>query len=142
MCDFSIKLHSFIEKLICKGEKQLKFIVFILAVFVIFFFLDKGFRKWLGIKKVKITDASYKKIDKTGRIIIGVVSICSLPFVISKGTSVLQWYFIFYFILLLGFQAILEWKYLKNSKEYIITLILLLLSVILLYNIDFFISFD
>ncbi|WP_430168667.1 DUF4181 domain-containing protein [Peribacillus psychrosaccharolyticus] len=117
------------------------FIVFILAVFLLFFFLEKAIRKWLGIHKVKISDKSYKKKDLTGRILIAVVLLCTLPYALTKDGNVQQLYFIFYLIVLLGFQTYLQWRYLKNSKEYILTLILLFLSVLLLYNIQFFITF-
>lgn len=47
-----------------------------------------------------------------------------------------KWYWIIYLILLLGFQSILEWKFLKNSKQYITTLIFLIFGVIIIYNIE------
>ncbi|MEK3796810.1 DUF4181 domain-containing protein [Peribacillus sp. FSL H8-0477] len=119
----------------------MKFVVFILAVFFLFFFLEKGLRKWLGIHKVKISDTSYKKKDLTGRILIVVVLLCTYPYALTKGANVLQWYFIFYSIVLFGVQTYLQWKYLKNSKEYILTLILLFLTVLVLYNIQLFITF-
>ena len=50
-----------------------------------------------------------------------------------------KWYFILLLLCTIGFQAILEWKYIKNSKQYASTLIILIVSLILLFNIDFFI---
>ncbi|MEH7545463.1 MULTISPECIES: DUF4181 domain-containing protein [Bacillaceae] len=40
----------------------------------------------------------------------------------------------------MSFQSILEWKYLKNSKQFVTTLIFLILSVIIMYNIGYFIQ--
>ncbi|MFD6442726.1 DUF4181 domain-containing protein [Peribacillus sp. NPDC060186] len=38
-----------------------------------------------------------------------------------------------------GFQLFMEWKYLKTSKEYVITLTYLLLALVFFYNVDYFI---
>lgn len=41
-------------------------------------------------------------------------------------------------ILLFGLESFLEWKYLNNSKQYITSIIFLILSVVIIYNIDYF----
>ncbi|NYF23398.1 DUF4181 domain-containing protein [Sporosarcina sp. JAI121] len=113
------------------------FWVFII-VLVISFLLDKILNKLLGIEKRKISETSGRKIDRWGRGIILVIFLCTLPFVVTQDTNVMKWYWILYIIVLLGFQSILEWKYLKDSKQHVTTLIYLLLSVIIMYNIDCF----
>ncbi|QUG41696.1 DUF4181 domain-containing protein [Psychrobacillus sp. INOP01] len=50
----------------------------------------------------------------------------------------MKWYWIIYITLLLGFHSILEWKYLENSKQYVTTIIYIILSVIIMYNIECF----
>ncbi|MEJ8767213.1 MULTISPECIES: DUF4181 domain-containing protein [Oceanobacillus] len=45
-------------------------------------------------------------------------------------------FFILYMIILIDFQAFLEWKYLKNSKQYITTVIILVLAVLFIYNLE------
>ena len=52
----------------------------------------------------------------------------------------IKWYWIVYVIILFGFQSILEWKYLKSSKQYITTLVFLILTITFLYNLEYFIS--
>ncbi|MDT9027455.1 DUF4181 domain-containing protein [Rossellomorea yichunensis] len=71
------------------------------------------------------------------------VFLCSIPFIGVPGTpdsNALKWFWIFYLIILFGFQSILEWKYLKNSKQYVTTLIFLLLGVIIIYYMEYFFS--
>ncbi|MDP1422112.1 DUF4181 domain-containing protein [Peribacillus simplex] len=113
-------------------------LIIVLVIFV--FLLEKIINKLLVVKKKKISETSGKNVDRWGRGIILVIFLCTIPFVITKDTNVMKWYWILYLILLLGFQSILEWKYLKNSKQYITTLIFLMLSVSIMYNFEYFLQ--
>lgn len=112
---------------------------FLLGVFLIILIIisENGVNKLLGVKKEKISETPGKRIDLWGRGIILIISLCTLPFVINKDISITKWFWIFYFIILFGFQAILEWKFLKHSKQYITSLIFLLLCIIILYNFEY-----
>jgi hypothetical protein len=114
--------------------------VLIIVLVILVFLLEKIINKLLAVKKKKISETSGKNVDRWGRGVILVIFLCTLPFVITKGTNVMKWYWILYLLLLLGFQSILEWKYLKNSKQYITTLIFLMLSVSIMYNIGYFLQ--
>ncbi|WP_353957655.1 DUF4181 domain-containing protein [Peribacillus sp. NJ11] len=48
-------------------------------------------------------------------------------------------YLMSFLIVLTGFQLFLEWKYLKNAKEHVITIVQLLLALVIMYNVDYFI---
>ncbi|QNU07187.1 DUF4181 domain-containing protein [Peribacillus butanolivorans] len=111
-----------------------RFLVLIIVLIILGFLLEKIINKLLGVENKKISATSGKKVDRWGRGIILVIFLCTLPFVITKDTNVMKWYWILHLILLLGFQSILEWKYLKNSKQYVTTLIFLMLSVVIMYN--------
>ncbi|WP_431308893.1 DUF4181 domain-containing protein [Halalkalibacter flavus] len=52
----------------------------------------------------------------------------------------MKWYWIIFLSLLFGFKSVLERKYLKNSKQYIVTLIILMLGITVIYNIEWFIE--
>ncbi|WP_416116802.1 DUF4181 domain-containing protein [Peribacillus butanolivorans] len=112
----------------------MRFLVLIIVLIILGFLLEKIINKLLGVENKKISETSGKKVDRWGRGIILVIFLCTLPFVITKDTNVMKWYWILHLILLLGFQSILEWKYLKNSKQYVTTLIFLMLSVVIMYN--------
>lgn len=96
------------------GLLIIKFLVFLIILLILSFFLEKLLRKWLGVEKIKISETFAKNVDRWGRGIILVIFLCTLPFVITKDTNVLKWYWIFYLILLLGFQSFVQWKYLQN----------------------------
>lgn len=116
------------------------FWVLIIILVILAFLLEKILNKLLGIEKKKIFETSGKNVDRWGRGIISVLFLCTLPFVITQDTNVIKWYWILSLILLLGFQSILEWKYLKDSKQHVNTLIFLMLSVIIMYNIEYFLQ--
>ena len=99
--------------------------------------LEKGINKLLGVEKKKVSETSGKKVDRWGRGMILILFLCTLPFYVMGDTTFIKWYWILYLIVLLGLQSILEWKYLKNSKQYVTTLILLIISVFFLYNIEY-----
>lgn len=112
----------------------------IMVLVILWLLLEKILNKLLGIETKKISETSGKNIDRWGRGIILVIFLCTLPFVITQDTNVMKWYWIITLITLLGFQSILEWKYLKDSKQYVITLVFLILSVIIMYNIEYFLQ--
>ena len=116
---------------------------FIVVLFILGFLLEKGINKLLGVEKKKLSKTSGKKVDRWGRGIILILFLCTIPFYtfyVMEDTTFIKWYWILYLIVLLSFQSILEWKYLKNSKQYVTTLIMLIISVFILYNIEYFIS--
>ncbi|MFE0505276.1 DUF4181 domain-containing protein [Peribacillus butanolivorans] len=111
------------------------FLVFIIVFIIWGFLLEKTINKLLGVEKKKISETSGKIVDRWGRGVILVIILCTFP---SVSTNDMNWFLILNLILLLGFQSILEWKYLKNSKQYVTTLIFLILGVIIMYNIEYF----
>ena len=116
---------------------MLKLLVFFIVLIVFVFLLEKILNRLLGVEKKKVSETPGKKVDRWGRGIILILFLCTIPFYAFyaiEDTTFIKWYWILYLIVLLGFQSILEWKYLKNSKQYITTLILLMLGIIFLYD--------
>ena len=115
------------------------FFIFLIVLLILFFLLEKTINKLLGIKvEKKISETSGKNVDRWGRGILFVSFLCSLPFFMEQETSVLKWYYMIVLISVQGFQSIMEWKYLKNSKQYVSTLIYLILGIVFIYNIEIF----
>ena len=112
-----------------------------LGVFAIFIFsLEKISNKLLGVEKRKISKTSGKNVNRWGQRIILVILLCILPFALTKDIYVIKWFWILYTAVIWGFQAIMEWKYIKNSKQYITTIILSMFIISFLYNIEHFIN--
>ena len=117
-------------------------LLILVALYGLSFLLEKGIYKLLGVEKKEVSETSGKKIDQWGRRIIMILFLSTIPiytFYALKDTTFIKWYWILYLTALLGFQSVMEWKYLKNSKQYLATLIFLVLGIVFLYNVEYFI---
>lgn len=112
------------------------FFQFVIIFIILSVFIERVIRKRLGVEKQRISETAGKNVDRWGRGIILVTFLATLPYFIEKEDEIVKWYWIFYYVILMGFQALIQWKYLKNSKEYIITLIFLVLGIIFLFSVD------
>ena len=115
----------------------LQFIAVIAALFIVFYVLELLFRKWLKVEKEKITDPRGKKIDRWGRGIILVIVLCFIPFMFSGTGERILWFWMIYLTALNGFQAFLEWRYIKGSRLYLVTLLQIPLTIAVLLCIVF-----
>ena len=114
----------------------MKFIFLVIICLLLVFLIDKTIKKLLKIETEKISETPGRNIDRWGRGIILVAFLIALPIVSTKDSSVTLWFWTIYLVLLLGFQAILEWIYLKNSKQSVGTLILLFIGLLLFSNAE------
>ncbi|WP_342667338.1 DUF4181 domain-containing protein [Domibacillus robiginosus] len=115
--------------------------IFLVIFGILCFLVEKLLRKWLGIEKRKISETTGKNIDRLGRVIILIAFLCTFPFTfaLTEDLNAMKWYWILYLVLLLGFQGFVQWRYLKNSREYVITLVFLVIGAIAIYSMDYFI---
>ncbi|WP_409292887.1 DUF4181 domain-containing protein [Peribacillus sp. SCS-37] len=112
--------------------------VFLIVAILIaaIFLLEKFTNKWLGVEKKKLSETPGKKVDFWVRVSITALFICTIPFLVSGDVFIPKWYWIVYLTVLFGSQVILERIYLKNSKQYISTLIGLLIVLLFIYFLD------
>ena len=97
----------------------LRLLTILIILFLVAFSVEKIIDKFWGVKRKSISETPGKRIDRWGRTIIVLIY---LSFIITtKGSN--EWQLVLFLTALLGFQTILEWKYLKDSKQYISTLI-------------------
>lgn len=115
----------------------MKVIAFFLGLLIFLFLIEKVLKKIFGIKKKKIADTPGKKVDFWGRLIIVTVFVGSIWFVyLHYSDLILKWYFMVYFSILYGFQAITEYIYMKETKQHIISIFYLIMILVFFYNID------
>lgn len=99
----------------------MRLLTVLIILLLVVFSVEKMTDKFWGVKRKSISETPGKRIDRWGRAIIIFIFVVSS---ITKGSSViLEWQFVLFFMALMGFQVILEWKYLKKSKQYISSLI-------------------
>lgn len=114
-------------------------LIFIPVLITLGLVAEKRINRLIGVEKKKLSETSAKHIDRWGKGIILVIALTTLPFILKMDIKNMKWYWIGYFMLSLGFQSFLERMYLKESKQYITTLIFLILAIIGIYFIDYFI---
>ena len=92
--------------------------------------IENQVEKYLGVKRREISETPGKIVQRWGRTIIVVIFIFSyFSDTIQKSDVLLKWHWIVLIVTLMGFQVILEWKYLKGSKQYILTLVRTILMI-------------
>ncbi|MCP3029008.1 DUF4181 domain-containing protein [Halobacillus sp. A5] len=117
----------------------MEFVAFLIVLIAMMFVTEKITNKILRVEKVRISETSGKNLDRWGRGIILLVFIITLWFVIDLNSDALiKYYLMAYLAIILGFQAIMEFTFIKDSKQYISTMIILLMSLIIMYNVDKF----
>ncbi|ASK63904.1 hypothetical protein CFK37_17950 [Virgibacillus phasianinus] len=101
----------------------------ILVVFILVanFLLNKLF---LGRKKKEISETLGKNVHRWGMVIIGVISIYFLFSLDIFNENVMKWFWLSFIIIAQSFQSFMEWKFLKGSKQYVVSLIVLMLGLI------------
>ncbi|WP_139892632.1 DUF4181 domain-containing protein [Bacillus sp. D386] len=118
----------------------MKLLTTVIIIFLVVFFVEKLIEKYLGIKRKFISETPGKRIDRWGRTIIVVIFLSSYFFALTNEVNaILKWNWVLFFTALMGLQTILEWKYIKESKQYISTLIssMIIISILSLLVIRF-----
>ena len=103
-------------------------VLIVLALVVVS--IENQVEKSLGVKRREISETPGKSVQRWGRTIIVVVFIFSYFSSTVQESDVLlntNWFVLI--VTLMGFQVILEWKYLKGSKQYILTLVRTILMI-------------
>ncbi|CDQ21258.1 protein of unknown function [Halobacillus karajensis] len=117
----------------------MEFLALLILLIALMFVTEKVTNKILRVEKVKISETSGKPLDRWGRGIILLVFLCTLWFVIDfNSDALIKYYLMTYLAIILGFQAIMEFTFIKDSKHYVSTMIILLMSLIIMYNVDKF----
>lgn len=109
-----------------------EYISFILGILIWMFVVHKITDKLLGVKKKKISETSGKGIERRGSITIIIIYLITLWF--NNGSDIQRLFVLLVFLaLLLGYQAIMEFIFIKESKQYISTAITLILTLVISY---------
>lgn len=117
---------------------ELMKLLVIIVVFIILLLwplLANFIHQLLGVKEKKISETPAKNIDRWRKGIVLVTVFITFP--VAIDVIDLKWYMIFILILSMGSESIVEWKYLKSSKQYITTLIFMVIGILLIYSVDF-----
>ncbi|WML48551.1 DUF4181 domain-containing protein [Neobacillus sp. PS3-34] len=85
----------------------------------------------VGPEREELTEDG-KGVDLWGKVILSALGIITFIF-INIENEAMKWFWILFVIAAFGFQSFVDWKYLKESKRYIVSLIVLIFGVTLVY---------
>lgn len=97
-------------------------ILLLVIIILLFLLLEPILRRILKIEKKHISETEGKKVYRIGIFIITVITICFIPILVTKETVYMTLFLLLFFIVRYGFELFIEWKYMRESREYLITL--------------------
>lgn len=94
--------------------------------------IDLTIKKYFIVEELnKVSDTIGKNINRWVKGLLAVISICIFFFILdTTNINSLKWFLLIFFIIAMGQHAFIEWRYLKGSKEYVISLIKLAVGLI------------
>lgn len=100
---------------------------------VILAFTNLFLRKWLvGTGKQQLSEQG-KRVSIWGTIIIALFAIIMIILLDDTEINIMKWLMMLLIIIAVGFQCFIDWKYLKGTKVWIVSLSLLIMGVTLVY---------
>lgn len=92
----------------------------------------------LGNNRRKVSETEGKYIQIGGLIVIAIIGLCSIFFIFDiLEANTMRWFWLFFLILAVGFHAIMEWTFLRESKEYVVSLMVLMIGLIYIFMFMF-----
>ncbi|MHC0038764.1 DUF4181 domain-containing protein [Pseudoneobacillus sp. C159] len=85
----------------------------------------------VGHERKELTEDG-KTVDLWGKVMLSALGIITFIFIYIESEA-MKWFWIIFVIAALGFQSFVDWKYQKESKRYIVSLIVLIIGVTLVY---------
>ncbi|QHT46218.1 DUF4181 domain-containing protein [Bacillus sp. SB49] len=105
-------------------------LLFFISAGLFMYLLDKYLHRWLGVNKVDLSTTKAWRVERWGSrlfFILFLLLLWSIDRTVENGF----WLFISGIVAFNSFHALLEWMYIKNSRQFVVTL-LLMVSVLLL----------
>lgn len=115
--------------LLLRGDMvEISFSILIMLLAILGYFLSK----WIiGPGRQEMDETEGKYIELWGRRILAIIGLILVFFVIDiTDENTIKWFILIFLLIMFGFQSLMEWKYLKNPKEYKVSLLLLLIGII------------
>ncbi|WP_068614698.1 DUF4181 domain-containing protein [Paenibacillus tuaregi] len=112
----------------------------IMSAIIITIVISRYFlRRWIvGTNEKEELPRIGRKVETWGLIILALIGITTCIVLLVEDTlkgNTLKWFFILFITITAGFRTFVDWKYLRDSKEYMVSLIVLILGVTLVFSL-------
>ncbi|MFN7253237.1 MAG: DUF4181 domain-containing protein [Anaerobacillus sp.] len=108
----------------------------VFLIFALIFIIEDIFKEWFfGRERTRVSETTGRFFTLLGRTVLALVSMGIFIFFITKSTNsyTVELFWLSVLTVGLSFHAYTEWRYLKESKEYIVTLILLPICFLMIF---------
>lgn len=112
------------------------FITTVIGLLILLFVVEKGFNCLLSVDKKRISETTGKRVDRFGQMVLFVILLVVLWLMTDRSDTQRLFYFTSYLAILFGYQAIMEWIFIKNSRQYMSTAILFIIALMLMLNVE------
>jgi hypothetical protein len=92
------------------------------SIFLFNYLFSKWSGRMLGVVEVDIEETEGEKVYRWGRITLLVIYFIAVVISIEFGRGVTEYHFLYFIAALWLFRSLIEWKYMKGSRQYLRTL--------------------
>ena len=119
----------------------IKLVVVVLCFAIIWKIIFIPICNWFGVgEAIDISETEAKYIDKYGSWVMYVVLAYNLPVFLLTGIG-FRWFMILVFVMISALDAILEWIYNRENKQYITSILFALYMIVFILNFDYVLIF-
>lgn len=119
----------------------IKLVVVVLCFAIIWKIIFIPICNWFGVgEAIDISETEAKNIDKYGSWVMYVVLAYNLPVFLLTGIG-FRWFMILVFVMISALDAILEWIYNRENKQYITSILFALYMIVFILNFDYVLIF-
>ena len=119
----------------------IKLVVVVLCFAIIWKIIFIPICNWFGVgEAIDISKTEAKYIDKYGSWVMYVVLAYNLPVFLLTGIG-FRWFMILVFVMISALDAILEWIYNRENKQYITSILFALYMIVFILNFDYVLIF-
>lgn len=83
----------------------------------------------VGKERGKVSETSGKNIQRIGYVTLLIIAFSCIYFIDIMDESVMKWFWLYFYTITIGFHLCLDWVYLRDTNEYLVSLILLIIGV-------------
>lgn len=83
----------------------------------------------VGKERGKVSETSGKNIQRIGFVTILIIAFSCFYFIDIMDDNAMKWFWLYFYTITFGFHFYLDWVYLRDTKEYLVSLILLIIGV-------------
>ncbi len=116
----------------------MEFIVIVIVLLILLIVVEKIANEICSVEKKNMSETSGKMINRWGQTILFIIFLVQLWFMVDSSDMQRMFYFTIYLALLFGYQALMELIFIKKSKQYISTAVLLIIVLVIIFNLESF----